>query len=272
MATMSTYAIGDIQGCFEPLQRLLKVIDFHPDKDTLWFTGDLINRGPQSLEVLRFIKALGPKHKIVLGNHDLHCVAVAFGFRQSHTGDTLDAILQAPDCKELMEWLCLQPLLIYDASSNYAMSHAGIAPQWTIEKALTLAGEVEKVLQSDNRKDFLQAMYGNQPDLWQDNLTGNDRLRCIVNFFTRMRLCDAAGRLDFAFKGELKDKPRSLVPWFDVPARANKNIKIIFGHWAALCGKADVPNVFPLDTGCVWGGQLTAMRLEDEKRFSVDPF
>ncbi len=264
---MPTYAIGDIQGCFEPLQRLLTHIQFNPSNDTLWFTGDLVNRGPQSLEVLRFIKSLKGDHKIILGNHDLHCLAVTSGVREQHEGDTLDAILQASDRDELMDWLRHQPLLVHN--ENYVMTHAGLAPNWTVTQAQALAKEVESVLQSDQSKNFLQHMYGNQPDYWRDDLTGIDRLRCIVNFLTRLRFCYSDGRMDFAYKGQIKDKPHDLIPWFDVTSRVNKNNKIIFGHWAALNGEADVPNVYPLDTGCVWGNTLTAMRLEDEKRFSV---
>lgn len=264
---MSTYAIGDIQGCFEPFKRLLDRIQFNPVADTLWFTGDLVNRGPQSLEVLRYVKSLGSRHRIVLGNHDLHCLAVALDVRKPHTDDTLQAIMTAHDRDELMEWLRHQSLLVHD--NNYVMTHAGLAPNWTLEKAQTLAHEVEHVLRGKEIKHFLANMYGNIPDRWHDDLEGIDRLRCIVNFLTRLRLCHRDGRMDFTYKGQLKDKPKDLMPWFDVVTRANKNNKIIFGHWAALEGKADVLNVYPLDTGCVWGGTLTAMRLEDEKRFSV---
>ena len=266
---MTTYAIGDIQGCFTELQQLLEQVQFNREKDTLWFTGDLVNRGPQSLEVLRYVKSLGDRHQVVLGNHDLHLLAVAYGFRQQHPGDTLDDILSAPDRRALLDWLRSRPLFVYDEALGYAMSHAGLAPNWTISQAQKLANEVETLLRSDIPEVFFREMYGNQPDAWNEQLTGTDRLRCIVNFFTRMRLCHPDGRLDFSYKGALNEKPQDLIPWFDVKQRVNAKEKIIFGHWAALGGKVDVPNVFALDTGCVWGNCLTAMRFGDEKIFCV---
>ncbi|TAK77056.1 MAG: symmetrical bis(5'-nucleosyl)-tetraphosphatase [Gammaproteobacteria bacterium] len=264
---MTTYAIGDVQGCFAPLQHLLAHISFDPAQDTLWFTGDLVNRGPQSLEVLRFVKTLGDKHKTVLGNHDLHLLAVAYGVRTLHPADTLDAILTAPDREELIDWLRHRPLLHED--QEYVMTHAGLAPEWDREQARLLAQEVEVVLRSETPALFLEQMYGNKPDRWDDQLTGIERLRCITNYFTRMRFCDADGRLDLNYKGDMAGKPKDLIPWFEVKNRANADVKIIFGHWAALDGKADAPNVYPLDTGCVWGNCLTALRLEDKKRFAV---
>lgn len=265
---MATYAIGDVQGCFAELENLLAKIHFHPDKDTLWFTGDLINRGPRSLDVLRFVKSLGDKHITILGNHDLHLLAVAYGVRELNKSDTLDEILSAPDKNELIDWLRHRPLLHCEYS--YVMTHAGLAPSWTLAKACELAREVETVLQGNALKEFLPHMYGNMPDYWDDNLSGAERLRCIINYFTRMRFCHADGRIDLSFKGQIADKPHDLIPWFDVPNRANANEKIIFGHWAALNGKADVGNVYPLDTGCVWGNCLTAMRLEDGVRFKIE--
>lgn len=267
---MSTYAIGDIQGCFTELQNLLNVISFNSQSDTLWFTGDLVNRGSQSLETLRFIKSLGDKHISVLGNHDLHLIARAYGSQKQYERDTLDAILSAPDRDELIDWLQKRPLFYYDAQLGFALAHAGVAPYWTASKAKQLALEVEAVLQCDKPADFLLHMYGNQPDQWRDDLSGIDRLRCITNYFTRMRFCHADGRLELTYKGTIENKPADLMPWFDVPNRSNADLQIIFGHWAALGGKADVANVYPLDTGCVWGHQLTAMRLEDKKYFSVD--
>jgi bis(5'-nucleosyl)-tetraphosphatase (symmetrical) len=264
---MPTYAIGDIQGCFAELEKLLTHIHFHPDNDTLWFTGDLVNRGPRSLEVLRFVKSLGDKHITILGNHDLHLLAVAYGARTLHRSDTLDEILNAPDKTELLDWLRHRPLLHFD--KPFVMTHAGLAPFWTLAKARELAQEVEAVLRGDFLKEFLQNMYGNMPDHWDENLSGMERLRCIINYFTRMRFCHTDGRLELTYKGQIGDKPDDLIPWFDVRGRVNANEKIIFGHWAALGGKADVPNVYPLDTGCVWGNCLTAQRLEDGKRFSV---
>lgn len=266
---MTTYAIGDIQGCFAEFEKLLDVISFHFEQDTLWFTGDLVNRGPKSLETLRFIKALGDKHKVVLGNHDLHLIAVAYGFGKLRADDTFNEILAASDCNELIDWLRHRPLLHHDKELGFVMTHAGLAPAWDVKKAKALALEVEAALQSPHPEIFLQNMYGNKPDQWNDNLAGMERLRCITNFFTRLRFCYADGRIDLSYKGEIAGKPNDLIPWFDVKDRLNVNEKIVFGHWAALGGKADVPNIYPLDTGCVWGNCLTAMRLEDEKRFQV---
>lgn len=265
---MPTYAIGDIQGCFSALQELLALIKFDAEKDTLWFVGDLVNRGPQSLEVLRFVKSLSDKHQTVLGNHDLHLLALAYGVRQAQAGDTLNAILTAPDREELLTWLRYRPLLV--CAENYVMVHAGLAPSWNLKQAQQLAREVEQILQSDDAVFFLQNMYGNKPDYWDDNLLGMDRLRCITNYLTRMRLCYPDGRLDLNYKGTLKEKPPELIPWYEVKGRGNADLKIIFGHWAALNGQSSTPNVYALDTGCVWGNSLTALRLSDEKRFGVD--
>jgi bis(5'-nucleosyl)-tetraphosphatase (symmetrical) len=266
---MAIYAIGDVQGCFSELMQLLDKIHFDENNDILWFTGDLVNRGKHSLEVLRFIKALGDKHTAVLGNHDLHLLAVVGGAKLKEN-DTLDAILTAPDRDELINWLRFRPLFHYDEKMGYAIAHAGLAPFWGLHKAKALAEEVESILRSDSPERFLKVMYGNQPDYWEDSLSGNERLRCIINYFTRMRLCDSNGRLDLSYKGTLQNKPDGLVPWFDVPHRLNSNVKIIFGHWAALGGHADVANVYALDTGCVWGNSLTAMRLQDERRYCVN--
>lgn len=266
---MSTYAIGDVQGCYQPLQQLLQKIQFDPAQDTLWFTGDLINRGPQSLEVLRFVSRLGDKHQTVLGNHDLHFLAVAEGVRHAHPSDTLQDILAAPDREELIDWLRHRPMLVRDEKLNYVMTHAGLAPVWSLSQAQELAHEVEAVLRHGDARRLFENMYGNQPDHWDDALTGMERLRCIINYFTRMRFCHRDGHLELTYKGTINDKPADLVPWFDVTPRMNDDVNIIFGHWAALNGEVDVPNVFALDTGCVWGNKLTAMRLEDQVRFSV---
>jgi bis(5'-nucleosyl)-tetraphosphatase (symmetrical) len=266
---MPTYAIGDVQGCLGALERLLAKIKFDASRDTLWFTGDLINRGPESLATLRFIRSLGNKHRTVLGNHDLHLLAIALGGIKLREGDTFKEILCAPDCEELIDWLRHQPLLFHDKASHYVLVHAGLAPAWTLEQAIMLAQEVEEILQGDHVDKFFQQMYGNHPDCWRDDLTGIDRQRCIVNCFTRMRLCYPDGRLNLDYKGAMHDKPTELIPWFDVADRKNKEVKIIFGHWAALGGIADVPNVYPLDTGCVWGNCLTAMRIEDSAQINV---
>lgn len=266
---MPTFAIGDIQGCFDEFQSLLAQIQFNPQQDTLWLTGDLVNRGPRSLDVLRFVKSLGEKHVTVLGNHDLHLLAIAYGVRYAHTGDTVDDILVASDKQDLIDWLRQRPLLHEDKSLGYVMTHAGLAPAWSMQQARVLAAEVEALLHGDFPALFLQNMYGNQPDHWNNDLTGMDRARCIVNYFTRMRFCYVDGRLELVYKGEIAGKPPDIIPWFEVPHRQNATENIIFGHWAALGGKSTATHIFPLDTGCVWGNCLTAMRLEDGKRFAV---
>jgi bis(5'-nucleosyl)-tetraphosphatase (symmetrical) len=261
---MTTYAIGDIQGCYSPFRRLLDKLCFDPARDRLWLVGDLVNRGPQSLAVLRFVKNLGPRAITVLGNHDLHLLVVAAGHVKQHQGDTLNAILRAPDRDELLAWLRRQKMM--HAAGRYAMVHAGLLPQWSISKALALAREVEAALQSDDHGEFLRHMYGNQPDRWRDNLRGLDRLRVITNAFTRLRLCTVKGRMEFAHKGNPADPPRGYRPWFNVPRRRNRGTTVIFGHWAALGLYMD-SNVAGLDTGCVWGRELTALRLADRKIF-----
>lgn len=265
---MSTYVIGDIQGCFTALQRLLEHIQFDADKDTLWFTGDLVNRGPESLETLRFIKNLGAKHKTVLGNHDLHLLALSYAAHHGYPDDTLSPILKAKDRDELIEWLRQQPLLYHDKTFETVLVHAGLAFNWDLTTAKKCAEEVETLLRSDHCIDFFHHMYGNLPDYWSDALTGFDRLRSITNHFTRIRFCHPDGRIELRNKGKVENAGE-LLPWFKVPHRINQNIKIIFGHWAALGGITNTPNTYALDTGCIWGYALTAMRLEDEKRFSV---
>ncbi len=266
---MPNYSIGDVQGCFNALNNLLQKINFNPAKDTLWFTGDLVNRGPQSLEVLRFVKSLGKQAVTVLGNHDLHLLAVANKKIAGKKQDTLAAILTAPDCQVLCDWLRQQPFLHYDKKLAYLMVHAGLAPQWNLKKALQCADEVQTVLRSNQYTEFLANMYGDEPNCWHESLTGWPKLRLITNYFTRMRFCKPDGTLELDKKGKADNPPPGFLPWFKVPQRAHKEVKIIFGHWAALNGEADEPHVFPLDTGCVWGNCLTAMRLEDGKRFKV---
>jgi len=265
---MSTYAIGDIQGCFEPLMRLLNQIHFKADKDSLWFTGDLVNRGPQSLETLRFIQSLGSQARTVLGNHDLTLLAVAYGaipFDSKH--HTFGDILAAPDKTELIDWLRHQPLIHHDAALGYAMVHAGLYPKWDLALALSLAQEVAAVLQGPNLTPFLVSMFGNKPDHWDPQLSDNDRLRFITNCFTRLRFCSPEGQLELATKESAHSAPAEYLPWFSIPNPATRDLKILFGHWAALEGHCPVPNVFALDTGCVWGHCLTAMRLEDGQLF-----
>lgn len=265
---MATYAIGDIQGCLEPLKCLLEKISFNPQKDSLWLAGDLINRGPDTLATLRFLYQLRDRLTIVLGNHDLHFIAVYYGLRKQGKSDTLQQLLSAPDCADLVYWLRQQKLVHRDAHLGYAMVHAGIPPQWSLQEAVTRAQEVEAVLRSDNPEDFLAGMYGNTPALWRDELTGVERWRVITNYFTRMRFCNAQGELELQTKENADSAPEGFAPWFLFSQRKTAEDKIIFGHWAALEGQVNVPNVFALDTGCVWGGALTAMRLEDGVRFS----
>jgi bis(5'-nucleosyl)-tetraphosphatase (symmetrical) len=266
---VATYAIGDIQGCLDPLQRLLKKCNFDIDRDRLWIAGDLVNRGPDSLLTLRFLYSLREHIDIVLGNHDLHLLAVAAGFKKPTRSDTLDAILAAPDCNELLNWLRVQPLVHHDAALSFTMVHAGIPPQWSIHQALGYAHEVESILRGDNANDFLKVMYGNEPSSWSDDLDGMDRIRLITNYFTRMRFCTSTGELELTTKSGVSDTPEHLYPWFALNNRVAKRDNIIFGHWAALGGKTHQKNIFGLDTGCVWGGELTAMRLEDMQLYSV---
>lgn len=265
---MATYAIGDIQGCFEPLQCLLKKIAFDPAKDKLWLAGDLINRGPDTLATLRFLYKIKESITVVLGNHDLHFIAVYYGLRKQGKNDTLKKLLAAPDRADLVYWLRQQKLVHYDPMLGYTMVHAGIPPQWDLQEALARSREVEVALQSDQPENFLSGMYGNKPVAWNDELYGTDRLRVITNYFTRMRFCNAEGELELNTKESADLAPAGFAPWFAFSQRKTRNEKIIFGHWAALEGRVKEPNIFALDTGCVWGGHLTAMRLEDGVRFS----
>lgn len=266
---MSTYAIGDVQGCYNQLQTLLDKINFNQQKDRLWFTGDLVNRGPNSLETLRFIRSLQKNAITVLGNHDLHLIAVAYGTQFVKPTDTFQDVLQAKERTELIEWLCQQRLLYHDQKLNFTMTHAGIAPQWDLGKAQQLALEVETTLQGQSRLTLLENMYGNEPKCWHDKLTGIERLRCIINYFTRMRFCDSNGCLDLNYKGEIEYAPTELTPWFKFKRRKMQMENIVFGHWAALRGVTDTQYVFAIDTGCAWGEQLTAMCLETGERVSV---
>lgn len=267
---MATYAIGDIQGCLEPLQCLLKEIKFNPLNDRLWLAGDLINRGPDTLETLRLLYQLRDSITIVLGNHDLHFIAVYYGQRKRGKNDTLDELLRAPDCADLVYWLRQQKLVHHDPELNFTMVHAGIPPHWDLSEALAHASEVEGVLQTDQIEYFLAGMYGNLPSRWDNNLAGVDRLRLITNYFTRMRFCNAEGELELQTKESADAAPAGFAPWFSYSARRTRDEKIIFGHWAALEGRVDDENIYALDTGCVWGGALTALRLDDERWFSCD--
>ncbi len=267
---MATYAVGDIQGCLKPLQALLIHIKFNPKLDTLWVAGDMVNRGPESLKTLRFLYHLRHSLKIVLGNHDLHLLAIAAGYRNPTPSDTLNDILNSPDRDILLEWVRQQPLVHHDKKLGYTMVHAGIPPQWSIKKALRYSQEVETVLKSKKINAFLQSMYGNEPSQWNKHLKGMDRLRIITNYLTRMRFCTTTGKLELNTKAGLNSAPVGYLPWYAHTKRKTNNDKIIFGHWAALEGQADHDNVFAIDTGCVWGGKLTMMRLEDQKLFSAN--
>ncbi len=257
---MARYAIGDLQGCAAELHELVRRTGFSPDRDQLWFVGDLVNRGPDSLECLRFIRALGGNAVAVLGNHDLHLLALAFGgHARVKAGDTLAAVLDAPDRGELLDWLVELPLAHFDAAHRDLMIHAGMPPQWTVPQALVHAAEVQAALQADPAS-FFGHMYGDRPDTWDDALTGHDRLRFIVNAFTRLRVCTASGRMQIKAKGP-PAAGSPLLPWFEVPSRASRDTRIVFGHWSTL-GFVNSHNVIGLDTGCVWGGRLTAVNLD----------
>jgi len=254
---MATYAIGDVQGCYDELRALLARVGFDALRDRLWFVGDLVNRGPKSLEVLRFVHSLGDRAVVVLGNHDLHLVCLAEGLARSRDGDTLSAVLAAPDARELVAWVRTRPLM--HSEGRHAMVHAGLLPQWTIDKAKTLAGEVEAALRASNYRDFLAELYGSKPACWDDALEGWDRLRVIVNAMTRMRFCSPEGVMDFHVKSD--KAPAGFVPWFEArPLREEP--MIVCGHWSAL-GLRLTQRVSALDAGCVWGGSLAAYRLDD---------
>jgi bis(5'-nucleosyl)-tetraphosphatase (symmetrical) len=265
---MAIYAIGDIQGCYDDLQRLLQKIEFNKKKDQLWFVGDLVNRGPKSLETLRFIKSLGDAAVTVLGNHDLHLLAVAYDLSPVRGKDTLQAILQAEDKDELLDWLRRCPLLHYN--DDFCLLHAGLPPQWDFNLAKKMAAKVEKQLRSQHYFKFLKTMYGNEPDQWSEKLTEQEQLRFTVNCFTRMRFCDAQGRLDFKYNGKLGSQPEHLIPWFSAPNRKSSALKIIFGHWSAI-GYHEAQQCYAIDTGCLWGRQLTALKLDKKmQRISID--
>jgi len=257
---MALYLIGDVQGCDEALVRLLAHIDFSPSRDTLYMLGDMVNRGSDNAQVLRRLMDFGSSAQCVLGNHDLHLLAVSFGARKLNTSDTIQDILNAPDRDVLLHWLRHQHMALQ--VGNVLMVHAGVLPQWTAEKTMTLAGEVESILRSDALGDFIAHMYGGTPNQWDDALTGHDRLRIIVNTFTRMRYCNAQGAMDFFYKKAPENAPDGLMPWFDLPDRLTQHTVIAFGHWSTLQipSRADV---VCLDDGCLWGGCLTALKLDD---------
>lgn len=264
---MSTYAIGDLQGCFEALEKLLDAIAFDPAQDHIWLVGDLVNRGADSLAVLRWARAMGNRVTAVLGNHDLHLLAVAEGFVKPHRSDTLGGILTAPDRDELLSWLRHLPLA--HAGEGYLMVHAGLLPQWTTTQALALAAEVQARLCAPNYRGLLAHLYGNQPDRWDEELAGINRLRLITNALTRLRFCTPDGVMEFKTKSSPEQPPAGYLPWFQVPGRASAGSPIVFGHWSAL-GLRVESDCMALDTGCLWGGRLTALRLEDRQVFQVE--
>lgn len=261
---MATYAIGDIQGCDDELALLLDRIAFDPTADTVWFVGDLVNRGPKSLSVLRRVKALGKAAVVVLGNHDLHLLATAYGGESRKSKDTIDDVMRAPDRDELLAWLREQPVLHHDERLGYTMLHAGLPPQWDLLKAQQCARELESALRDDaSCQELFRHMYGDQPNRWSDDLAGFDRLRFITNCLTRLRFCRADGTLELKYKGTIAQAPRDVLPWFRVPARRSRGMRIVCGHWSAL-GYHSEDGVLSIDTGCVWGQRLCAVRLDEE--------
>ena len=259
---MATYAIGDIQGCFDELKDLLREFGFSKRKDRLWFVGDLVNRGPKSLEVLRFVRDLGERAVVVLGNHDLHLVTQFEGFERKRKDDTFDDVLAAKDAREFVDWLRTRPMA--HADERHAMVHAGLLPQWSIEKSLALGNEVERALRAPTYREFLKNMYGSKPEQWSESLGGWDRLRIVVNAMTRMRFCTRDGKMEFQAKGA--KPPPGYLPWYET--RPARELPMVFGHWSQLGLRLD-PHVTCLDSGCVWGGSLSALRLEDRALYQV---
>lgn len=257
------YLVGDIQGCCRPFEQLLATLDFSPSRDHLYVLGDLVNRGPDSLGTLRKLRALGGSATCLLGNHDLHMLAVAHGVRKAHRSDTLDTVLDAPDREDWLTWVRHQRLAVH--AEGWLMVHAGVLPQWDLAQTLALAGEVEALLRGADLGDFLHQMYGNEPARWEDGLTGADRLRCVVNALTRLRFCAADGTMEFGTKEGAGGAPEGHMPWFDVPGRRTAGTPVAFGHWSTL-GLENRDDLLALDTGCVWGGQLTAARVDGATR------
>ncbi|MDP8078744.1 bis(5'-nucleosyl)-tetraphosphatase (symmetrical) ApaH [Phocoenobacter skyensis] len=268
---MATYIVGDLHGCFDELKQLLQRANFNSETDELWFTGDLVARGNQSLACLRFVKSLGERATTVLGNHDLHLLATNLGIKKVNPRDKLGTLLMAEDKDELLEWLRYQPLFVKHPKYDFLLSHAGVSPEWNLETAQQCANEVERILQGDDYQHLLQNMYGNSPLNWNDNLVGIERYRYTINSLTRMRLCNAQKQLDFECKLPPQEAPPELKPWFEFENPLYKQYSIIFGHWAALLGYQTPSNIYSLDTGCVWGNHLTMLRWEDKTIFT-QPF
>jgi bis(5'-nucleosyl)-tetraphosphatase (symmetrical) len=258
---MAVYAIGDVQGCYTELRQLLDTIRFDAAKDKLWLVGDLVNRGPESLECLRFVKSLGDRAVVTLGNHDLSLLMIMTGAKQLTEHHTTGDVLRAKDRNELFDWLRHRPLLHHDPELDYVLIHAGLPPQWDIATATRCARELESCLRGNNYLQYFQSMYGDKPDLWSEDLREAERWRFITNCLTRMRYCTHEGKLDLTAKGKPEKQQGGLYPWFQVPGRRSADARILFGHWSTL-GLVQQNNVTSLDTGCVWGGSLTAMRLD----------
>lgn len=268
---MATYAVGDIQGCYASLIKLLEKVDFDPSKDQLWSAGDLINRGPKDLEVLKFCMGLGDSFTCVLGNHDLHFLAIALGYHEKRSSDTFGKVLKDPQLEEIIHWLRSQKLAHHDDQRNLLLVHAGVPPQWSVKKTMKYAAEVEEAIRDEKlSRLYFANMYGNQPNLWSKKLTGVKRWRIITNYLTRMRFCDAKGRLELRSKAGIEHAPAGYMPWFSVENRKAADTHILFGHWAALLGEANAANVEALDTGCVWGAKLTMINVDNlHERISV---
>ncbi len=267
---MAVYAIGDIQGCFEEFQGLLSRIGFDRQRDQLWLTGDLVNRGPDSLAVLRFVRALGESVRCVLGNHDLHLLAIASGARSPRKQDTLDPVLAAADADELLDWLRHRPLLHHDEGVGWTMVHAGLPPQWDIATAAKCARQLEAQLQNPGYAALLQSLFGDQPDRWRSDLAGIDLLRFTTNCLTRLRYCHRDGRLALNCAGPPGTQPRGLLPWFEIPGRRSADTRLVFGHWSTL-GPVAQQRLLALDGGCVWGGELVAARLDGDPQLIREP-
>ncbi|MEW4367311.1 symmetrical bis(5'-nucleosyl)-tetraphosphatase [Aliikangiella sp. GXAS 306] len=263
---MATYAIGDIQGCYRTFKKLLKKIDFHPGRDQLWLAGDLINRGPSSLKTLEYIYKYQDSIQCVLGNHDLHFLAIESGQHLSNKKDTFKKILLSPNRKKLVKWLKTQPLFYMDEQLEFAMVHAGVPADWSFRDAVDFSQEVSEAIQSKNSYRFFAQMYNNTPSKWKESLSGIKRLRFITNALTRMRYCFSDGSLELTCKVPPGEQPAELTPWFELPQNLNKG-QLIFGHWASLMGQCPIPHYYALDTGCVWGRKLTALRLDDKTIF-----
>ncbi len=267
---VADYAIGDLQGCYVPFLRLLETINFDPLGDRLWLVGDLVNRGPDSLAILRFLYQCPQRPRITLGNHDLHLLQQLFcPSAVKYADDTLDEVCNAPDGMALGHWLRTFPFIEYDAHLNVVMTHAGISPLWTLEETQALAQELSLALNGENYVEVLTYLQHKTPVKWSATLTGLERLRVIAYYLTRMRYCDAEGALSLGYKGAVSDAPAGLYPWYVVPNRVSIAADIVFGHWSALMGQCPNPHIYPIDTGCLWGGPLTALRLQDKQFFSV---